>query len=441
MVIGRFFRLLVDWLPGPFGCSFWPVPRRGHKVHTHWLHFKFKAVRDAFDAHFVTGIERAAELCIYYKGRMVVDAHGVQSNAEEHAWTAFGADCVMVTFSVSKAVSATIISMLVARGRLKLDSPVRDYWAEFPVDILVRDLLTHNAGLCWFSATCPLDELTDVSAATKHISALIEAEVGRVFPPTGRAYHTITWGLLVSELVRRVDESGRSIGELLDEWLSKPLGSQMTMGAASITDNVQRRLIRHHRVPFLYRTLCVHLPALFGADWGAFVRRVIYNMASPWNRSFNSVTTPWLTAPALNLKPFQRFELAGSNMVASARALGRLAGALACGGKIDGQVIAEPAAMAALLERVTDGSMPYADPVLFGTQLEWTACGLGVFEMGDEMGGTWYGWQGLGGSVMYFNPSLELAYVYLTSGLRDDITREVRHVPLMKAAVEAARSR
>ena len=64
MVIGRIISLVADWLPGPFGCSFWPLPLlgTGHKVHTHWLHFKFKAVRDGFEKHFVDGIERAAEL-------------------------------------------------------------------------------------------------------------------------------------------------------------------------------------------------------------------------------------------------------------------------------------------------------------------------------------------------------------------------------------------
>ena len=39
---------------------------------------------------------------------------------------------------------------------------------------------------------------------------------------------------------------------------------------------------------------------------------------------------------------------------------------------------------------------------------------------------------------MYFNPALELSYVYITSGLRDDADAELRHVPLMKAAVAAA---
>ena len=46
MVIGRFFRLLVDWLQ-PVWVQLLAGAAQRHKVHTHWLHFKFKAVRDA----------------------------------------------------------------------------------------------------------------------------------------------------------------------------------------------------------------------------------------------------------------------------------------------------------------------------------------------------------------------------------------------------------
>lgn len=443
-ILGHVFRAIQSHLQrrGPFNCALWPFFRCGHKVHTAFLNFRFKTVREELEKHFESGLERAAQVSVHWKGALVCDVFGLQNAADERAWKSFGADCVMVTFSVSKVLSAVIVSMLVGRGRLELDAPVRQYWPAFPFDIAVRDLLTHNAGLCWLSSQPPLADLTANSsqpAAANKLIAAIEAEAARVFPPSGRAYHTITWGLLVSELVRRVDESGRSVGALLDAWLATPLGcrGEISMGTASVTAAMQRRLVRHQRVPLVYRVLCVHLPKLLRAETRAFLRRAFYDMASPWNRSF-ALTKPWLTAPDLNQPHLQEVELAGSNAVASARALGRIAAALASGGRLEGKTIVEPSAMAALLERVDDGSMPYSDPVLFGLKLEWTSCGLGVLEMGAERGGRWYGWSGIGGSVMYFNPALELSYVYITSGLRDDADAELRHAPLMKAAVAAA---
>ena len=84
---------------------------------------------------------------------------------------------------------------------LDLDAPVAQYWPEFAgggkQDLKVRWLLTHQAGLQHVEADLTLDDLRAVNPVLRKL----EAQKLLSEPGTHVAYHAVTFGHLVGELV------------------------------------------------------------------------------------------------------------------------------------------------------------------------------------------------------------------------------------------------
>lgn len=186
----------------------------------------FEAVRDAF-THAQDGDEGAAQLCVYRHGRVVVDLWMGRDAVSGMLWDA---DSVAVLMSVSKGVTATCVHLLVERGQLDLDAPVGEYWPEFAVGgkagITVADVLSHRAGLSGFEPGSGIraEHMTDWAACV----AALEPMRPLWTPGTAIFYHSITWGYLAGELIRRV--TGKSVGEFLATEIAQPLGLDLWIG-------------------------------------------------------------------------------------------------------------------------------------------------------------------------------------------------------------------
>jgi len=127
-------------------------------------------------------------------------------------------------FSVTKAVTATALHLQVQRGLVEYDRPVASYWPEYGVrgkeSTTVRDLLTHRSGAPQMPLELDVQRLCDWQWMT---SALAE-QVPIFTPGTTNAYHSISWGWLVGEVVRRTDSQQRTFGAFVREELCNPLG-------------------------------------------------------------------------------------------------------------------------------------------------------------------------------------------------------------------------
>src|ERR1700761_6805964 len=112
----------------------------------------FEAMRDAF-ARGQANDPGGAQLCVYQKGRVVVDLWTGRDPVNDRP---FSGDTLIVLASVSKGITAIVAHSLVQQGVLDLDAPVSLYWPEFAQNgkgaIPVRYLLSHQAGLSEFPA-------------------------------------------------------------------------------------------------------------------------------------------------------------------------------------------------------------------------------------------------------------------------------------------------
>ena len=89
-----------------------------------------------------------AAVCVYHRGRCVVDLWGGYRDAAGTPWQR---DTMSPSFSTTKGVVSTIVHVMVDRGLIDYDTPVADYWPAFAQAgksrITVRQVLAHQSGL------------------------------------------------------------------------------------------------------------------------------------------------------------------------------------------------------------------------------------------------------------------------------------------------------
>lgn len=125
-----------------------------------------------------------------------------------------------VAFSCTKGIASILMGMLMDEGLLKANVPVASYLPEFSKvssTLTVSELMQHRAGL-----SAPRENLSFEQGI--HHEYLLNSILNQepLFEPgSSFAYHALTFGTLLQELAIRV--SGKTLGELLQEKITKPL--------------------------------------------------------------------------------------------------------------------------------------------------------------------------------------------------------------------------
>jgi len=175
-----------------------------------------------------TGIHPAISFCLRRHGKVVLkrsightrgNGPGDSPLAEKLVATP---DTPYCTYSASKAVTAMLIHLLVERHKIRLADYVSDYIPEFGVHgkhkITIHDLLSHQAGFPAMPKEVDWDILLSFDACLKLI-----CNCQPEYPAGKRvAYHTLTSGFVLGEIIRRV--AGKDIREFLRETIQEPLG-------------------------------------------------------------------------------------------------------------------------------------------------------------------------------------------------------------------------
>lgn len=199
-----------------------------------------EAIWRSVEALFRTGVHPAIALCVRRHGEVVLDRAigwraGAGPNDPPDAPRELATpDTPFCIFSASKAVTALVVHHLDDQGLLHIDDRVAEYLPEFAChgkeSTTIRHVLTHRAGIP--SITAPeLEDKAELLVDADDIVARLCA--ARPSSPPGRrlAYHAITGGFVLGEIVRRV--TGKTIREVLAEGVLRPLGFRgMNYGAA-----------------------------------------------------------------------------------------------------------------------------------------------------------------------------------------------------------------
>jgi CubicO group peptidase (beta-lactamase class C family) len=185
-----------------------------------------------------SGVHPAMQICLRRQGAVVLDraigyARGAgPTDGPDEEKVRVGLDTPFNIFSASKAVTAMVVHLLDQRHLIHLDDPVCEYIPEFGVHgkqwITVRHVLTHRAGI----PNIPADALDlDILKEPRGVIDLL-CNAHPVWRP-GRqlAYHAISGGFVLGELVKRV--TGDDARTFLDREVCRPLGFRwMNYGVA-----------------------------------------------------------------------------------------------------------------------------------------------------------------------------------------------------------------
>ena len=341
---------------------------------------RFERLAQAFHENFAVHGEVGARVSVIQDGATVFDRWGGFRDAERTMpWSE---DTLVCTMSVSKGAAALCAHRLADREELEYAAPVANYWPEFAAngksEITVEELLSHRAALTLIDAAEP-DDVYD----WERFVAKIAAQEPNWEPGTKGTYHSVTYGFLVGELVRRV--SGRPIDQFLREEITGPLGADFVLGATD-TD------------------LARWSPPIANPK-SELTNRLLGGVKS---EMLERIYRPFPTDPQAFSKPaFYKAVIPSANGISHAAGLARLFAPLATGGEFDGYRLFS----AETLARSTAVQWHYADPI-FGDEF---CCAMGLihstpFSYFGRAGNV--GSAGAGGHTVFVDPDYRLTFAY-----------------------------
>lgn len=222
-----------------------------------------------------TGIYPAISFCLRRRGKIVLkraightrgNGPGDRPDNERIPVTP---DTPICLFSASKVVTAMLIHLLAEHGKINLMDPVTCYIPEFishgKENITIYHILTHHGGISHLPQNVDPEIVFDHDAFTKLLCESRHVSQG------GRriAYHAITGGYILGEIVRRV--TGKDIRELLIETLKKPLGFRYFNYGASDDDSHKVAINYFTGLPVIF-PFSIHIKRALGASWKDIVR-------------------------------------------------------------------------------------------------------------------------------------------------------------------------
>ena len=196
-----------------------------------------EAIWQAVERFYRTGLQPAMQLCVRRHGEVLIDraighaAGNGPGEGPELPKVSVTTDTGFCLFSASKAVTAMVVHVLDQQHLLHVNDPVSEYIPEFgrhgKERITIEHVLTHRAGI----PNMPPEEMQlDNLVRPERIVAMLCDAAPTWTPGRRLAYHAITGGFILGEVVRRV--TGRDIRAVLASEILKPLGFRwMNYGA------------------------------------------------------------------------------------------------------------------------------------------------------------------------------------------------------------------
>ena len=352
----------------------------------------FGPVADLLRAQLDQDLPSGASVGVYRDGRPVVAIWGGLADPPRgRPWTV---RTVTPLASTGKALASVTVLTLVERGLVDLDQPVARYWPAFgqagKADIAVHLVLSHRSGVA------ALDEpiTNDEAAALDPVLRRLERQRPWWPPGTRHGYHAMTYGFLLSGLVRGV--TGLTVGQFFAQEVARPLDLDLYLGVPAGSPV--------EVAPMIGPSSRQAVAALVNPVWLRYALALVNRRSVAYHATFGGTAVSFDDEAEL-----QRFEVedASAGAVGSGPSLARMFAALI--GEVDGRRLIGPA----LLERVRRPQASGRDAVL-GLRTDW---GLGFALPGGPL---WpdpgvpglFGHTGASGSLGFADADHGLAFGY-----------------------------
>ncbi len=349
-----------------------------------------------------TGIYPGIAFCLRRHGRVVINrgighSHGNgpcdmpdmtdmpdSQDAEKILMTP---DTPVCQYSASKAVTAMLIHLLAEHGEIDLSDPIIKYIPEFGLhgkkNITIYQIISHHGGIPTPPSGVDPEILFDPDRFVSLICNLKPtSKDGR-----SQAYHAITGGVILGEIVKRV--TGRDAREFLAETIQKPLGFKY-FNYGMPEEDIKKVAVNYDTgLPLVFPLSTIAKRAL-SASWGDVVR-------------------------ISNEPRFMEVIIPAANIVATADEMSQFFQMMLNGGELNGKRIFEPAtiqrAVAPADKMWFDGTMVV--PMRYSAGMMLGASPLGLWGPFSEAA---YGHVGFINIFCWADPARDISVSLQTTG-------------------------
>lgn len=182
----------------------------------------------AVESLYRTGNHPMLSICLRRQGKIVLNrtiGHARGNGPDDSINTPkliATPDTPVCMFSASKAVTAMLVHLLSERGQIDLLDPISQYIPEYGVNgkrhATILHLLAHRGGVPHLKGDVTPELLFDKDEVVKRLCAAEPVTTSGY----RMAYHAVTAGYILGELVERV--SGQSLSDFLQDNIAKPMG-------------------------------------------------------------------------------------------------------------------------------------------------------------------------------------------------------------------------
>lgn len=361
----------------------------------------FESLREAFGQGQAQD-SGGAQLCVYRHGREVANLWTGRDKVNNRPYTD---ETVTLCFSVSKGATVTMVHILAERGLVDYDAPVARYWPEFAVNgkaaITVTDVLAHRAGLNAFDpdSGLALRDTADWQRCTEALAAMAPLWE----PGTAFAYHALTQGFLLGEVIRRV--TGKSPGTFFAEEIAGPLGLDLWIG---LPERDEPRFAPHYS----------ERPVVNPEQMMALLKALDIDLTTRQARAMLGSAIDMREGMAfLNSRAFRAAELPAANMIGTAASLARMYAATI--GEVDGVRLLKADTIRRAMQPQTEGlkapgdfaRLPVASPHRYGLGYQFTRAAAPMLGEGS------FGHDGAGGRIGFAHPESGIAVGYVANNM------------------------
>lgn len=376
----------------------------------------FERVREAFVKTYRDKWEVTSQLSVFHRGKEVVNLWGMIDGKKTDATN------ITMLYSSGKLIESFCIMLLVQRGLCSYEDPIAKYWPEFAKngkgDIRIEEVLSHIAGLAIQPQILTLDLINDGPKLCEMFENMTPKYRGQFL------YHGHTRGLLIGEVVRRVDPAHRSISQFVKEEFVDPLNVEYYIG--NVPESMFGKVLEHSKprvgkmlVNSLLRML---LPRRLGGLDPDTVE-ALKSMADSKSDFYHVFNDHDL---GTGKEIWTRGNHSSVLTISNAHSLAKLASLIGNNGSVDDVKVFEPQT----IQQAIANEKTWKD---LGTRqtFHFTKAGL------NHWAHSW-GWDGTGGSAFRCNPELGLGIGFVPTGLQFGM--DSRFTPIEACIAECAKA-
>jgi CubicO group peptidase (beta-lactamase class C family) len=313
-----------------------------------------------------------------------------------------------------------------AQGLFAYDDPVVAHWPAFgqhgKEEVTIRELLAHQAGVAAIEQTLTPECIAD----REGLMAQLAAKAPDWTPGTRHGYHAWSLGWYESELLRRTDTKGRTLGRYFAEEIAAPLDLEFHIGLPPHVEDARVAAIQGFH------------PIQMATSLGQFPWRMVVALANPWSVTTRALSPFKMRTPAdLNDPTFRAQEIPGGGGIGQVRDLAKLYGLLASDPSAVGLDATTHAALTAPPDPPTGGR----HDVVLKTD---TAYSLGYWKPFDGFAfgpPQAFGAPGAGGAFAFADPARALGFAYAPNRMGTALWSDPREVALREAVLRCIDAR